>query len=64
MFKAHCFTTQIVHKRLATRNILLTSRLVPKVAGFGPTPEEGENEVDQKRGKVCQIYIYIYNVFP
>nr|XP_022316762.1 uncharacterized protein LOC111120331 [Crassostrea virginica] len=41
----------IVHKRLATRNILLTSRLVPKVAGFGPTPEEGENEVDQKRGK-------------
>ncbi|XP_061191567.1 uncharacterized protein LOC133199714 [Saccostrea echinata] len=41
----------IVHKRLATRNILLTSRLVPKVAGFGPTPEEGENEVNKKEAR-------------
>eukprot|EP00105_Crassostrea_gigas_P015186 XP_011432106.1 PREDICTED: uncharacterized protein LOC105331553 [Crassostrea gigas] len=40
----------IVHKRLATRNVLLTSRLVPKIAGFGPTPEEGKNEVDKKGG--------------
>ncbi|XP_062589685.1 uncharacterized protein LOC134251302 isoform X1 [Saccostrea cucullata] len=41
----------IVHKRLATRNVFLTSRLVPKVAGFGPTPEEGENEVKKKEAK-------------
>ncbi|XP_061191568.1 uncharacterized protein LOC133199715 [Saccostrea echinata] len=41
----------IVHKRLATRNILLTSRLVPKVSGFGPTPEEGENEVNKKEAR-------------
>ncbi|XP_062589647.1 uncharacterized protein LOC134251279 [Saccostrea cucullata] len=38
----------IVHKRLTARNILLTSNLVPKVAGFGPTPEEGENELNKK----------------
>ncbi|XP_056017917.1 uncharacterized protein LOC125671274 isoform X2 [Ostrea edulis] len=40
---------EIVHRRLATRNILLTSRLVPRVAGFGPTPEEGKNEVNKER---------------
>lgn len=47
-----------MHKRLGTRNILLTSRLVPKIAGFGPTPEEGENEVNKKTGKVSGVGKY------
>ena len=37
-----CFF-QIVHKRLAARNILLDSLLEPKITGFGPDPASVED---------------------
>ena len=36
----HCIQFQIVHRRLAARNILLNHLFEAKVAGFGPEPEE------------------------
>ena len=35
----HCIQFQIVHRRLAARNILLNHLFEAKVAGFGPEPE-------------------------
>jgi len=42
---------QIVHRRLAARNILLTSRNEVKIAGFGPQPENEEIGDDAEAGK-------------
>lgn len=36
-------TFQIVHKKLAARNVLLTDELEPKICGFGPEPNQKEN---------------------
>lgn len=36
----YCIQFQIVHRRLAARNILLNHLFEAKVAGFGPEPEE------------------------
>jgi len=36
----HCIQFQIVHRRLAARNILLNHLFEAKVTGFGPEPEE------------------------
>ncbi|XP_069110358.1 fibroblast growth factor receptor 2-like, partial [Argopecten irradians] len=41
-------SNKIIHRHLAARNILLTSSLEAKVAGFGPTRE---TEQDQDKGK-------------
>lgn len=37
------FYFQIVHRRLAARNILLPFTLIPKIAGFGPTTKDETN---------------------
>lgn len=39
----HLETKKIVHKKLAARNILLTDELEPKICGFGPEPNQKEN---------------------
>lgn len=33
----------MVHKKLAARNILLTDELEPKICGYGPEPNQKEN---------------------
>ncbi|OWF55675.1 Fibroblast growth factor receptor 2 [Mizuhopecten yessoensis] len=43
---------QIIHRHLAARNILLTSSLEAKVAGFGPTKESEQQDADTGREKV------------
>ncbi|XP_063410738.1 uncharacterized protein LOC134693760 [Mytilus trossulus] len=42
---------QVVHRRLAARNILLNSILEPKITGFGPDPsyDEGEDNPGNER---------------
>ncbi|XP_076087536.1 uncharacterized protein LOC143057950 [Mytilus galloprovincialis] len=42
---------QVVHRRLAARNILLNSILEPKITGFGPDPsyDEGEDNSGNER---------------
>ena len=37
---------QVVHRRLAARNILLDNLYEPKITGFGPEPENKETEDD------------------
>ena len=45
MIKFYCFIyPQIVHRRLAARNILLTFLNDAKIAGFGPQPVNGTND--------------------
>eukprot|EP00105_Crassostrea_gigas_P033200 XP_011456474.1 PREDICTED: uncharacterized protein LOC105348641 [Crassostrea gigas] len=39
----HLETKKIVHKKLAARNILLTDELEPKICGYGPEPNQKEN---------------------
>ena len=47
---------QIVHRRLAARNILLTFLNEVKIAGFGPQPVgEGEEDGDAEKGKKVRI---------
>ncbi|KAK7096234.1 hypothetical protein V1264_005552 [Littorina saxatilis] len=38
---------KVIHKRLAARNVLLTSSLDTKVAGFGPQKKEGEEDEEK-----------------
>lgn len=45
-------SNKIIHRHLAARNILLTSSLEAKVAGFGPT-RETEQDQDKGKGKVA-----------
>ncbi|XP_052105481.1 uncharacterized protein LOC127738317 [Mytilus californianus] len=43
---------QIVHRRLAARNILLPFTLIPKISGFGPTPNDetkDKNDITKER---------------
>ena len=40
---------QIVHRRLAARNILLPFILLPKIAGFGPTTKDETNNKDDTK---------------
>jgi len=35
---------QVVHRRLAARNILLDNRYEPKITGFGPEPDNKDKE--------------------
>ncbi|XP_061173427.1 uncharacterized protein LOC133182595 [Saccostrea echinata] len=47
--KGMCYleTKQIVHKKLAARNVLLTDELEPKIYGFGPEPlQKEDNDAD------------------
>ncbi|OWF55670.1 uncharacterized protein LOC110456866 [Mizuhopecten yessoensis] len=44
---------KIIHRHLAARNILLTSSLEAKVAGFGPTKETEQQDGDNGKGKVA-----------
>ena len=47
---------QIVHRRLAARNILLTFLNEIKIAGFGPQPVGGgEEDGDAEKGKKVRI---------
>lgn len=40
----HLESRKLVHRRLAARNVLLTSELEPKIYGFCPQQQEGEGE--------------------
>ncbi|KAJ8314807.1 hypothetical protein KUTeg_006957 [Tegillarca granosa] len=45
----------IVHRRLAARNILLTSQFEAKIAGFGPAmdnEETGDNDANEKKERI------------
>ena len=43
---------QIIHRRLAARNILLTFLKEVKIAGFGPQPADGnDDDGDADSGK-------------
>ena len=71
----HCIQFQIVHRRLAARNILLNHLFEAKVAGFGPEPEEqlGINvnpihvsnniKITQLVKKSYKIYIRFYIIY-
>ncbi|XP_060064493.1 uncharacterized protein LOC132544858 [Ylistrum balloti] len=39
---------EIIHMRLAARNVLLTDKLEPKIAGFGPRHGDDEEDGDKK----------------
>ncbi|XP_063420571.1 fibroblast growth factor receptor-like [Mytilus trossulus] len=40
---------QVVHRRLAARNVLLNDQYVPKITGFGPDPEAIQTETGDTR---------------
>ncbi|KAK3090895.1 hypothetical protein FSP39_015547 [Pinctada imbricata] len=42
----HLANKEIIHRRLAARNVLLTEDLTAKIAGFGPTTTSNEQEGD------------------
>ncbi|XP_076092876.1 uncharacterized protein LOC143064140 [Mytilus galloprovincialis] len=40
---------QVVHRRLAARNVLLNDQYIPKITGFGPDPEAIKTETGDTR---------------
>jgi hypothetical protein len=44
---------QILHKRLAARNVLLTEELEPKIYGFGPEPPKQQSSGNDGDGDVA-----------
>ncbi|VDI36677.1 c-src tyrosine kinase [Mytilus galloprovincialis] len=43
---------QVVHRRLAARNVLLNDQYVPKITGFGPDPEADETGDTKKSERI------------
>ncbi|PVD21755.1 hypothetical protein C0Q70_17556 [Pomacea canaliculata] len=48
----HLASKQIVHKRLAARNVLLTATCEVKVAGFGPQCCEGDGDAEAENTRI------------